>query len=82
MFYKKRFARKSCSTTKRFEYSTLGSELKKQTDIANKQYLGLGKVYQLDKKESDETINIKMIKKTALKKYNNSNLIYKSNHSF
>ena len=26
------------ATTKRFEYSTLGSELKKQTDIANDQY--------------------------------------------
>ena len=32
------------ATIKRFEYSPLGSELKKQTDIAKKQYQGLEKV--------------------------------------
>ena len=34
---------------KRFEYSLLGSELKKQTSIAEKQYKRLDKDYELDK---------------------------------
>ena len=35
---------------KKFEYSPLGIELKKQTDIAKHQYQGLGKVYEFDGK--------------------------------
>ena len=35
----------------------LGCDLKKQADIAKKQYLGLDKVFEIDKKEDDETIN-------------------------
>ena len=34
---------------KRFEYSTLGSELKKQVNIAGKQYQELNKFYAFDK---------------------------------
>ena len=57
-----------------FEYSPLGSELKKQIHIAKKQYQGLDKVYNFDKKECD--------KKPILKKYNKSHLIYEANYSF
>ena len=42
-------------TIKIFEYSPLGSELRKQTDIVGKQYLGLNKVYGFDKNEDDKT---------------------------
>ena len=42
---------------KRFEYSSLDSELKNQTDIAKKQHQRLGKVFESNKKEGDETIN-------------------------
>ena len=45
------------TTIERSEYSSLGSQLKKQTDIAKKQYQGLHKVHEFDKKEDDETIN-------------------------
>ena len=45
------------TTIERSEYSSLGSQLKKQTDIAKKQYKGLYKVHEFDKKEDDETIN-------------------------
>ena len=47
---------------KKFEHSPISSELKKQTDIAKKQYQRLDKVYEFDQKESDETI-VKMTKK-------------------
>ena len=57
-----------------FEYSPLGSELKKQIHIAKKQYRGLDKVYEFDKKEGD--------KKPVLKKHNKSNLVYEANYSF
>ena len=56
----------------------LDSELKKQTDTAKTQYQGLDKVYKL---ENGERIN-NDDKKPTLKKYNKSNLIYDSNHTF
>ena len=37
------------ATIKRFEYLSLGSELKKQTDIAKKQYQVLDKICEFDK---------------------------------
>ena len=37
------------ATTKRFKYSPIGGELKKQTDIAEKEYKRLDKTYELDK---------------------------------
>ena len=58
---------------KRFEYSPLGKELKAQTDIAKKLYQKLD-----DTDEFDETIN----KKSRLKNYSKSDLIYETNHSF
>ena len=36
---------------KRFEYSPFGSELKKQTSVAEKQYQGLNKLLKSDEKE-------------------------------
>ena len=35
---------------KRFEYSPIGSELEKQTSVGEKQYQGLNKLFQSDKK--------------------------------
>ena len=37
------------TTTKRFEYSPLGSELKKQTSITERQHKRLVKAYEFDK---------------------------------
>ena len=60
-------------TMKRFENSSLGSELKNQTDIAKKQYQALDKIYEIV-----EIIN----KKLTLKNYRKSDLIYDGNYSF
>ena len=60
------------ATMKRFEYSPLSKELKAQSDIAKKRYWGLNKFFKSDKKEEPVTI----------KKYNKSDLIYKSKYSF
>ena len=54
---------------KRFEYSALGSVLKKQTDIAEKQQKRLGNIYEFDKEIKKE--------KLTVKKYNRSHLICK-----
>ena len=54
---------------KRFEYSLLGKELKKQTSVAEKQYQKLDNTFEFDK----------IIKK---ENYSKSNLIYDANHSF
>ena len=50
---------KKAAEIKRFEYSTFGNELKKQTSIAGKQYQELYKVYKHDKEI--------VIKKTEIK---------------
>ena len=63
------------ATIKSFEYSPFGCKLKRQTDIVEKQYQGLNKVYEFNKKKGDETINKE-------EKDDKSNLIYNSNHSF
>ena len=49
--------------------------------MQKKLYQGLEKVYEFNKIESDKTLNNDG-KKTILKKYNESNLIYGSNQSF
>ena len=59
------------ATTKRFEYSPLGKELKAQTDIAKKQYQGLNKFFKSDEKEE-----------ATLKNYDKLDLIYNSKYSF
>ena len=48
------------ATIKIFEYSPLSSELKKQAEIAKKQYQRLNKVYEFYKKENDEATNKKV----------------------
>ena len=42
---------------KRFEYSPLRSELKKETSITKKQYPGLNRFFESNKKEEPVTIN-------------------------
>ena len=61
-------------TTKGFEYSPLGKELKAQTNIAKKQYQNLDNTYKFDE----------IIKKgkPKFRKYNRSNLICNSKYSF
>ena len=55
--------------------------MKKQTDIAQKQYQWLDKAFKFDKKEGDETTN-KDDKKPTLKNYNKLDLIYDGKRSF
>ena len=45
--------------TERFEYLPLGYDLKRQTDITAKQYQGLDKVYEFDKKDDFKRITAK-----------------------
>ena len=65
------------TSIKRFQYLPLVNESKKQTGIVKKQHQGLGKVFEFDKKEDDERIN-----KKPVKKYSKSDLIYRSKFSF
>ena len=60
------------TTMKRFEYWSLGKELKAQTDIAKKQYQKLG--------DTDWFVGIKK-EKPIIKKYSRSNLIYNSKYN-
>ena len=59
------------ATTKKFEYSPSGKELKAQTDIAKKQYQGLNKFFKSDEKEE-----------ATLKNYDKLDLIYNSKYIF
>ena len=59
---------------KRFEYSPLGKELKKQTRVAEKQYQKLENSYEADK--------IIKRKKPTIENYGKLDLIYDANHSF
>ena len=78
MFYRKKICQKKlCQTIKRFEYSPLDSELKKQTDIVKNQYHRLNKIHRSDN-EDDEIIN----KKATLKKYEESDLFYNNTLNF
>ena len=55
------------------------SALRKQTDIARKQYIGLSKVYGFDKNEDDETINKK--DKDMVKHHQLKNIISQISHA-
>ena len=66
MFYQKKDLLEKAAIIKRFEYSPLGNELKKKTDIAEKLCKWLDKIK----------------KKTTVKKYNRSNLVYDSKYNF
>ena len=59
---------------KRFEYSSLGKELKPQTDIAKKPYPKLADTFEFDKIIKQE--------KPTTENYIKSNLIYNSKCSF
>lgn len=61
---------------KRFDYSPLCSVLKKQTYLTKKQYHGLEKVHEFDRIISKDD------QKPTSKKYNKSDVIYKTSHSF
>ena len=58
--------------------------MKKQTDIAKKQYQGLDKIYEFDKKENEETKNTDKKEESATTKKNSvkSNLFYSSKFTF
>ena len=62
---------------KGFEYSPLSSELKKQTDIAEKQNQGLDKIYEFIKKENDDDENKNEDDKTLTKKKNKTKTLIK-----
>ena len=60
---------------KRFEYSPLGCELKKQTDAVGKQYQALNKVYEF--KKGRQLWSNKWIKKMMIKHQKLKNIINK-----
>ena len=62
---------------KRFQYSPLGKEVKKQTSVAEKQYQEIDKIFNHDEKE--ETITIK---KEEPLKTDESSLVYDSKYIF
>ena len=64
----------NAATMKIFEYSPLGKELNKQTDIAKKQYQKLDDALEFDK--------IIRIEKPTLIKYDRSNVISNRKYSF
>ena len=59
---------------KRFEYSPLGKELKKQTSVAEKQYQNFDNVFECDKIEEDKT--------KSRKSRTKSNLVYSNYFTF
>ena len=75
-FFLKRLARKT-AIMKRFEYSLLREELKKQTSDAEKQFQSFDKVFNNDEKE--EPVKIK---KEAPLTTNELSLFYDSKYSF
>lgn len=74
------FCEKKTATIKRFKYSSLGSELKKQIDFVQKQYQGLDKTFIFNKKEAHKTNENH--KKLTVKKYKKLDLIYDSKQNF
>ena len=54
-FYWKKDLLEKSAGMKRFEYSLWGSELRKQTSVAEKKHQKLDKVFQCNKKEKDKT---------------------------
>ena len=62
------------ATIKRFEYSPLGKELKKQTSVAEKQYQNFDNVFESDKIQEDKT--------KSRKSRTKSNLVYSNYFTF
>ena len=67
IFYPKDLLEKAAAL-KRFEYSPLGRELKRQTSVAEKQYQKLDNTYKSDKITKKEN-------------YSKSNVIYDANYN-
>ena len=65
------------AATKRFQYSPLGKEVKKQTSVAEKQYQEIDKIFNHDEKEEPITI-----KKEEPLKTDESSLVYDSKYIF
>ena len=67
---------------KRYEYSLLGKELKKQTSVAEKQYQNFDKVFKPD--EIEQPITIKKEQPVTIKKEitDESSLVYDSKYCF
>ena len=63
---------------KRFEYSPLGKELKKQTSVAEKQHQIFDKIFNHDEKREP----VKQLKKEESLKTDESSLVYDSKYSF
>ena len=61
---------------KRFEYSPLGKELKKQTSVAEKQYQQFYNAFESNKEEEDKTKN-KRCRSKSNKVYDNYFTFYK-----
>ena len=74
MFYRKKDLLEKAATIKRFEYSPLNSEFKKQNYIEKKQYQGLDKLLTFDKEDYEA------MKEPELKMYKESDLIYSNKH--
>ena len=64
------------AATKRFEYSPLGKELKKQTSVAEKQYQKFDNAFESNKKKDDKKNNKRSWTKSDLV-YNNYFTFYK-----
>ena len=62
---------------KRFQYSPLGKEVKKQNSVAEKQYQEIDKIFNHDEKEEPITI-----KKEEPLKTDESSLVYDSKYIF
>ena len=73
----KKYLLEKAAAIKKYEYSLLGSELKKQTSVAEKQYQGLNKLFKSDEKE--ELVTIKKQKPAITCE---SKLMYDSKYKF
>ena len=64
--YGMRLVKKSCYNQKTWIYNNIGSEVKKQTDIVEKQYQGLVKDFSSNK--DNKNVNKSLIKKEDIDK--------------
>ena len=74
MFYQKKTCQKKAAALKRFEYSSFGKGLKKQTSVAEKQYQDFDKIFNYIEKE--EPLKIEKEQPLTIDK---SSLFYNNN---
>ena len=79
MFYQKKDLLEKAAAIKRFEYSPLEKELKKQTIVAVKQYQKFDNAFESNKNEEDKTKN-KRSRAKSNKVYNNYYTFYRCNN--